>query len=947
MRIRTLLLALLLLLLSLSVQANEARLRCIADTNLSSYESERDFNYGQSSRLRLKGIQMLALFRFDTAPVAGWQVRKATLSLRYAGAERKLRALGISTISAPWQEGTGTGEPKAGETCFSWRAYKQARWAGEETDFTDVSFTAGQTRARYADIKPLDKDWFAVSIAPELAQALIAGASYGLAVTDEKGQTSANNDIFSREQSGSEPYLVIEGEPGPNAAPPAATGLMLRPDSRHADFEAGAMLLTLTAPRNAFAYDVQVGLQDGALQPFPRSAIPFAQSGQRQTIRLEGLKPDASYRVEIVSISATGVHGAPVRITGMASAAKSKPAALRLAPSAPRRPQTPPLHDSRLRLWAYPDTEKADPVSGDLLEAKAGVGDYRNTNEVWDGQGVSLHGARNEFIGFQLLIEATTGSLRRVTVSSLPAFESGNVNAAWQPNAHLFRDWYVRDGAWFPEICVPLTKPFDIPAADNAVPNQRNQSVFVEFLIPRTVPAGRYRSVLTVAAEGVTPVRVPLTLTVNPLTLPDTLSFEVSLNTYGTLGGPFDLNDRTAEYRRLEREYHRMAHEHRATLAILGYSHSGNVSTNYAPPLAGEGAAMRVRDWSLWDQQFGPYLDGSAFADLPRKGVPLTHFYLPFHEAWPGDIRAHYHYQPTTTAYPANITEHALHAPPIEQAFDKEYADSFIAVAKQFAAHFREKGWTRTQFQFYQNDKNYYKDPKMGGRGTSWWLLDEPNFRDDWLALAYFARLFHAGVQGMPGISMPFREDISRPQWQRDYLDGLVDVMVVSGELYAKGPLLRDVQERWGVRYWNYGAANAIRRSNVEAEGWAVRAWLAGADGIVPWQSVGTDENYTRAEETALLLPGKRFGIAGPVASLRLKALRRAQQDAEYLVLAAAARHWDRAQMGAALRTLLPNKGTFAQSHAEDAGSYRFEGLRAADFAAMRRALAEERRERP
>ena len=108
----------------------------------------------------------------------------------------------------------------------------------------------------------------------------------------------------------------------------------------------------------------------------------------------------------------------------------------------------------------------------------------------------------------------------------------------------------------------------------------------------------------------------------------------------------------------------------------------------------------------------------------------------------------------------------------------------------------------------------------------------------------------------------------------------------------------------------------------------------------MPWQTVGSDENYTRAEDTALLLPGKRFGITGPVASLRLKALRRAQQDVEYLLLLGKARHWDREQVGAALRNLLTTTGTFHQSNADDAGNYQFGALQARDFIDVRRAAA-------
>src|SRR5207253_1978189 len=146
----------------------------------------------------------------------------------------------------------------------------------------------------------------------------------------------------------------------------------------------------------------------------------------------------------------------------------------------------------------------------------------------------------------------------------------------------------------------------------------------------------------------------------------------------------------------------------------------------------------------------------------------------------------HYHYQPTTTAYPDLIAEHALKAPPVEEAFDPQFKEEFQAVVKQFARHFREKGWSGTQFQFYLNNKYYYKDPKEGGRGSSWWLLDEPMHRDDWMALRFFGQMFKSTVREALGSPAPrdpqlqFRADVSRPQWQRDWLNGLVDLICVS-----------------------------------------------------------------------------------------------------------------------------------------------------------------------
>src|SRR5205085_1051059 len=164
-----------------------------------------------------------------------------------------------------------------------------------------------------------------------------------------------------------------------------------------------------------------------------------------------------------------------------------------------------------------------------------------------------------------------------------------------------------------------------------------------------------------------------------------------------------------------------------------------------------------------------------------------------------------------------------------------------------------------------------------------------------WLALKFFGSLFKIGIQSEIHGNKPkliFRADVSRPQWQRNWLDGLVDLMCVSGEFFAKNE--RCMQMKWehGIRFWHYGTGNEIRESNLTEEAWALKAYLAGANGIVPWNSLGGDDAFIKPTPTALLYPGGRFGIAGPLASLRLKALRRGQQDVEYLNLLARKKGW-------------------------------------------------------
>src|SRR5262249_58753297 len=78
----------------------------------------------------------------------------------------------------------------------------------------------------------------------------------------------------------------------------------------------------------------------------------------------------------------------------------------------------------------------------------------------------------------------------------------------------LFRDWYVRDGEWYPEVALPLVGPFSIPDPRNGIAGQRNQSLFVEIYVPHQAPAGIYRGRLAIAAEGARAFSLPVELQV-------------------------------------------------------------------------------------------------------------------------------------------------------------------------------------------------------------------------------------------------------------------------------------------------------------------------------------------------------------------------------------------------------------------------------------------------
>jgi hypothetical protein len=170
------------------------------------------------------------------------------------------------------------------------------------------------------------------------------------------------------------------------------------------------------------------------------------------------------------------------------------------------------------------------------------------------------------------------------------------------------------------------------------------------------------------------------------------------------------------------------------------------------------------------------------------------------------------------------------------------------------------------------------------------------NTQDFW-ALRRFGLEFWKGVSAHPGPRFVFRADISRPQWQRDLLDGVTSVEVVSGALRPYRDMVIGRAERLGNLVYTYGSANRIGTPNAMPAAWCVEAWAMGADGVTPWQTVGKDKAWTTPDDLSLFYPTDR----GPRPSLRLKSFRAGQQLVEYLTIYQELSGQSRAAVGAAV----------------------------------------------
>jgi len=891
-------------------QGPAMRVPVTRDTWVSCVGDEAQCNLGGASRLKLKSIQEMSLVDVDPEPLVGRVVDKAVLHVRSTGKEI-LHRVTVGSLSADWVEGTATSyQPQEGSSSFAARENPDVPWAFPGSDLTAVTLAQGGSIWRMADATPPDaQGWQQVPVDPRVVAARVAGISHGFLVFDDTGsewtrdgerfdfRLFPNRYVHSRESGeASAPYFTV-WLGAEDAEPPAApTGLAAQVEG----LRGGEALLSWTVPEDhgpagTLGFFVEL---DG--KPVPRYLIPPAglPGGQvAMHLRDLGLSPGSQVEVAVRAVDAAGNVGPAAALAlGVSDRVAATLSGKDPQPYVGAAP-LPAIGDARVAILDALD--KVQPLTGKMIPEHAP--EYFTANHLWSAEKkqIRLAAARNEFVAFQILLD---GQVRAVHPSLLFDAKSKGMRARFG----RFR-YVASDVGPLPDPVVPLSGPVDVPSPDEAIPGLASGSLLCEVYVPHYATAGLHQGTLQLRT-GSEALKIDVALWVWDFTLPDVLSFVPEMNCYGLPEN--------------ERDYYRLAHNHRTVLNRLPYSQRGTVADGCAPAWDG-----KKLDWSAWDQRFGPYLDGSAFDDLPRAGVPLECFYLPLHENWPSPIEDHYN-----GSYWA------------DQAFDAAYRQAFVDVARQMAEHFESAGWRGTIFQCYLNNKSSFKREGWS-RGSSPWILDEPASFQDYWALRWFGEAFHEGVAGALGPSnrgarLCFRCDVSRPQWQRDALDHVLDYNVVGGRAFRQyHRLVIDRKQRFGQIVVDYGSANAVDQSNVQPVGWCLDSWTLGSDGVVPWQTVGNDGSWRRADPLSLFYPGHVVGEEGPVPSIRLKAFRRGQQDAEYLTLLAQALGEPRWSLGQAARRELDlaaeQRGT-GVTDAEDAGVMHYAALQPQDAWALR-----------
>ena len=264
---------------------------------------------------------------------------------------------------------------------------------------------------------------------------------------------------------------------------------------------------------------------------------------------------------------------------------------------------------SAFEVGCYGDCEKIGPKDS-----------LQENNLFWDGKDkvVSLKGAKNEYVAFQIIIKAGK-SLSGVKVEA-EEFKSKD-GVISKSNIELFKEHYldvtltsrsdksnIMKDAKAGEVTTQMIPsyapkggfPFEVKAG-------RNQPVWVDVYIPAEAKAGEYDAGFTVLAEGEEAVKLKVKLTVWNFALPEETHFRTYLY-YGAeqIKWAHRYKDYGEKFRTLEDKFLQMAHQHRF-VACPGLE-----------------LADAKFDFETYWKKYGGYIDGSAYKEKTGKNTPVN-----------------------------------------------------------------------------------------------------------------------------------------------------------------------------------------------------------------------------------------------------------------------------------------------------------------------------------
>ena len=250
-------------------------------------------------------------------------------------------------------------------------------------------------------------------------------------------------------------------------------------------------------------------------------------------------------------------------------------------------------------------------------------------------------------------------------------------------------------------------------------------------------------------------------------------------------------------------------------------------------------------DWSAWDRRFGPLLRRlglrrPAAQGRSRSSASTCRCY----ENWPTPIEGNYNGD-----YWA------------DRAFTRAYRRDLRRGRRGSSpSTSTREGWDDTLFQCFLNGKVDFKRERLVARvvplaarraGELPGLLGPPLLRPR-PSTRGSRRPPGRAEAGLPRRHLPApvaarrARRPARLQRRRRGACGRYRRMVLDRK---DGPAARSSSST--------AAATRSRTSNVQPAAWSLDAWSLGADGVLPWQTIGTADSWKKADELSLFYPGR------------------------------------------------------------------------------------------
>lgn len=551
-------------------------------------------------------------------------------------------------------------------------------------------------------------------------------------------------------------------------------------------------------------------------------------------------------------------------------------------------------------ISVIPSSVRIDPTSNEIIDhkflllkdSKTQSSDLLKENLIYDGNRVSLHAARGEYISFQLVVSNQTDKRLEDIHIEMPEF-AGN-NSQFNIKPELFLEWAVEvktpstgypkaslGTGWYPDALIPFRyiqqdsakvkmrweSPLWLPDFNNRIDNQKSMIVWIDQYIPfkkEEAKPGKYATTVFVTINGLKK-EIPVVLTVWDFALPNENNFKACLQHEGFM--------RDMDYQ-TELEVYQLFRRNRVAM----------LDPTYEPELKILDNGRNEINWDSFDERLNNYFSGKAFtAEFgyqygPGYGEPIENFCLPF------DVYGKH----GTNGWPD------VGKPDVER--NPENRANYVDCIKLVRSHLN------TLIDPVKTDITAY----LNG-------LDESYFPEAWSRMVYYGDIFH---EYYPEAS--FRID-------GGYTEEAMEVVKNSINSWASHTVEYDLSvvkkyQDMGIKVWIYGPMLYESKVNswvgsstfldmplvndraISWSCWKYRAfswisWGAGASWVKGWYdperkdaSKGKSESdaeftYKKINGNARLIyaPGVVPNVDGPCPSIRLKAMRDGIQEYEYM----------------------------------------------------------------